>query len=203
MTKTLSVNVILFSLREESLQVLVSVSGGAPALPALTPDDAGSLEDAADRLIAGLIDRRESYLEQLYTYGEAGGTVRVVYFALVPAEALLRSGETRWHAADQAALLPAESDMLAYALRRLRYKLEYSAVGFLLLPGEFTLPELQHTYELILGERLDKRNFRRRILQARIIEQTPFLRSGEGRPARLYRYRPDAVAEVKARRLFP
>jgi len=56
---------------------------------------------------------------------------------------------------------------------------------------------------LILGERLDKRNFRRRILQARIIEQTPFLRSGEGRPARLYRYRPDAVAEVKARRLFP
>ncbi len=204
MTKTLLVNVILFSLREESLQVLVSVSGGAPALPALTPGEAGSLEDAADQLIAGLIDRRESYLEQLYTYGEAGGTVRVVYFALVPGEALLRrAGETRWHAAEQAALPRAESDMLAYALRRLRYKLEYSAVGFLLLPGEFTLPELQHTYELILGERLDKRNFRRRILQARIIEQTPFLRSGEGRPARLYRYRPDAVAEVKARRLFP
>ena len=43
----------------------------------------------------------------------------------------------------------------------------------------------------------------RRILEAGIIEPTPRLRTGEGRPARLYRYRPDAVAEVKARRLFP
>jgi len=81
--------------------------------------------------------------------------------------------------------------------------LEYSAVGFHLLPGEFTLSELQHTYEIILGERLDKRNFRRRILQSGIIEETARTRSGEGRPARLYRYRPDAVAEVRARRLFP
>jgi 8-oxo-dGTP diphosphatase len=96
-----------------------------------------------------------------------------------------------------------ETEVLAYALRRLRYKLEYSAVGFQLLPGEFTLPELQHTYEIILGEKLDKRNFRRRILMSGIIEETPRQRTGEGRPARLYRYRPDAVAEVKARRLFP
>jgi 8-oxo-dGTP diphosphatase len=88
-------------------------------------------------------------------------------------------------------------------LRRLRYKLEYSAVGFQLLPHEFTLSELQHTYEIILGERLDKRNFRRRMLHSGIIEETLHRRVGEGRPARLYRYRPDAVAEVKARRLFP
>jgi hypothetical protein len=74
----------------------------------------------------------------------------------------------------------------------------------LLPPVISTMEEqLQRTYEMILGETLDKRNFRRRILEAGIIEPTPHLRSGEGRPARLYRYRPDAVAEVKARRLFP
>jgi 8-oxo-dGTP diphosphatase len=50
---------------------------------------------------------------------------------------------------------------------------------------------------------LDKRNFRRRILEAGVIEPTASMRSGEGRPARMYRYRADAVAEVKARRLFP
>ena len=55
----------------------------------------------------------------------------------------------------------------------------------------------------MLGERLDKRNFRRRILQAQVIEETGEMQSGEGRPAKLYRYREDAVAEVKARRLFP
>jgi 8-oxo-dGTP diphosphatase len=94
-------------------------------------------------------------------------------------------------------------EIVKYALRRLRYKLEYTAVGFELLPENFTLTELQQTYEIILGEELDKRNFRRRILQAGIIEATAHKRSGEGRPARLYRYRDDAVAEVKARRLFP
>ena len=94
-------------------------------------------------------------------------------------------------------------EILAHALRRLRYKLEYSAVGFQLLPENFSLSELQQTYEMILGDTLDKRNFRRRMLQAGIIEPTPHLRGGEGRPGRLYRYRPDAVAEVKTRRLFP
>ena len=64
-------------------------------------------------------------------------------------------------------------------------KLEYSAVGFQLLPAEFSLSELQHTYEIILGEKLDKRNFRRRMLQSGIIESTALFRTGEGRPARI------------------
>ncbi|MBI4732724.1 MAG: NUDIX hydrolase [Chloroflexi bacterium] len=205
MSRLLTVNVVLFSLREDTLQVLLAAPAGTPILPAEPPGAGESLEGAANRLIAALIDRRETYLEQLYTYGEAGETLRVVYFALVPAGARLGDGaKARWvPAAGQAGLTAGESEVLVYALRRLRYKLEYSAVGFQLLPGEFTLSELQHTYEIILGETLDKRNFRRRMLHSGIIEETPRLRVGDGRPARLYRYRPDAVAEVKARRLFP
>ena len=67
----------------------------------------------------------------------------------------------------------------------------------------FTLTELQEAYEHILEEKLDKRNFRRKVLGAGILEQTPLRRSGGHRPARLYRFRTDAVAEVRARRLFP
>jgi len=130
--------------------------------------------------------------------------VSVVYFALVPTNAQQASGKMRWFRVDKLPPLAYDhAGITAYALRRLRYKLEYSAVGFQLLPSEFTLSELQHTYEIILGETLDKRNFRRRILGSGIIEETLHQRGGEGRPARLYRYRPDAVAEVKARRLFP
>jgi 8-oxo-dGTP diphosphatase len=95
------------------------------------------------------------------------------------------------------------ADILEYALQRLRYKLEYTAVGFELLPETFTLSELQSAYEIILGEELDKRNFRRKILSADVIEATGEYRTGEGRPAKLYRFREDAVAEIKARRLFP
>jgi 8-oxo-dGTP diphosphatase len=96
------------------------------------------------------------------------------------------------------------AEILDYALTRLRYKLEYTSVGFQLLPDEFTLSELQHAYEIILGEGLDKRNFRRKILSSGILETTGRKKKeGEGRPAMLYRYREDAIAEVKARRLFP
>jgi 8-oxo-dGTP diphosphatase len=225
------VNAVPFSLREEALQVLLvpALWGLVPGLgglvPGLVPVPGGpgsgagqwelpggalveseSLEETADRVLTGLIDRRETYLEQLYTYGGAQRpAVSVVYFVLVPAEARLGpGGRARWF---PVTVLPGlcgdHAEILAYALRRLRYKLEYSAVGFQLLPSVFTLSELQHTYEIILDERLDKRNFRRRILGSGIIEPTAQRRLGEGRPARLYRYRPDAVAEVKARRLFP
>lgn len=206
----LRVNAVLFRLHEETLQVLLRFVPPAWEVPTTAMEDGESLEEAAQRLVLTILDRRATYLEQLYTYYELAGledspVVRVAYFALMPAESHPISSNTeRWFAVTELpSLLSLASEMLAYALRRLRYKLEYSAVGFHLLPAEFTLSELQHTYEIILGERLDKRNFRRRILQAGIIEETSQVRCREGRPARLYRYRPDAVAEVKARRLFP
>ncbi len=205
MTRSLIVSLLLFSLRDECLKLLLLDTQGQPSLPALGPGQGESLALAASRLITSLIDQRTSHLEQLYTYGEADQPVRVVYLALVAAAAKVLSAKPlRWVPVAGVMGLPEqEAGILDYGLRRLRYKLEYSAVGFQLLPGEFTLSELQHTYEIILAEQLDKRNFRRRLLHSGIIEATPSMRSGEGRPARLYRYRPDAVAEIKARRLFP
>jgi 8-oxo-dGTP diphosphatase len=212
MTDTiLDVRVVVFRLHADALEVLLTPSDvkRAKELPGAPVQADESLEDAAARAIACQVDRRQAYLEQLYTYGDPERTPRrvisVVYFALVPAAALHSStGTELWERVDALPKLAHDhTEIIAYALRRLRYKLEYSAVGFQLLPEEFTLSALQHTYELILGEALDKRNFRRRILEAGIIEETPHMRTGEGRPARLYRYRPDAVAEVKARRLFP
>lgn len=206
----LNVHVVMFCVREDALHVLLTPAEAETwQLPGAQVNADESLEEAAGRAFARQIDRQQVYLEQLYTYGEPGRDPRwrlvsVVYFALVPFNARQEMGKMRWFRVD--ALPPLAFDhaaIVAYALRRLRYKLEYSAVGFQLLPDEFTLSELQHIYEIILGERLDKRNFRRRILQAGVIEPTARFRTGEGRPARLYRYRPDAIAEVKARRLFP
>jgi 8-oxo-dGTP diphosphatase len=93
----------------------------------------------------------------------------VAYFALLPADQPSPGGacrqEAAWHPVDAPPPLgDNHGEILKYALRRLRYKLEYTAVGFELLPETFSLSELQRTYEIILGEKLDKRNFRRRIL---------------------------------------
>jgi 8-oxo-dGTP diphosphatase len=206
---------------------LSSESEQAPwSLPGVPIPENQSLEGTATQCVLRLSGAREAYLDQLYTYGEVNRTapengsaatttnkrvVSIVYSAIIPAGAVQNSISSdqdeltaQWFPVDHLPNLVMDHDeILAYALRRLRYKLEYTAIGFQLLPEQFSLSELQKVYEMILGEKLDKRNFRRRILQASIIEETNYLRSGEGRPARLYRYRPDAVAEIKARRLFP
>jgi 8-oxo-dGTP diphosphatase len=152
-------------------------------------------------------------LEHLYTFGDPrrdprGRVITVAYFALVPAPLAVHAGsdasDARWWSVYQLPKLAFDHNtILKYALQRLRYKLEYTAAGFQLLPPSFTLTEIQQAYEIILGELLDKRNFRRRILEAGILEETGVLSNSGGRPAKLYRFRDDAVAEVRARRLFP
>jgi 8-oxo-dGTP diphosphatase len=216
----LSVDVVVFTLREHRLQVLLIQRGMPPfqgmwALPGGFVHVDEALESAAQRELEEETGVKEAYLEQLYTYGNPQRdprerVVSVAYFSLIPSASTMRTeggsdaASAGWFPVDELPALAFDhADILAYALRRLRYKLEYSAVGFELLPETFTLSQIQSTYEIILGERLDKRNFRRRILEAGIIEPTNSLHSGEGRPARLYRYRAHAVAEVKARRLFP
>ena len=95
------------------------------------------------------------------------------------------------------------ADILRYAITRLRYKLEYTALGFQLLPERFTLRELQEAYEIVLGERLDKGNFRSKLRNSGVVEQIDGYKETGGRPARLYRFCDDAVAKIKTRRLFP
>jgi len=214
------VDVVTFTLREQDLQVLLIRRKHPPfadywAIPGGFVRMDESLESAALRELKEETGVRDVYIEQLYTFGQPDRDPRtrviaVAYFALVPETTLspLRAGDdaadARWwsmYALPQLAFDHAE--ILDYALTRLRYKLEYSAVGFELLPERFTLSELQSAYEIILGEKLDRGNFRKKLRKADVVEPTREYRNTGGRPARLYHFREDAVAEVKARRLFP
>lgn len=215
-----TVDIIIFSLVENDLKVLLVRRKNDPfagmwAIPGGFVQMDESLEDAAARELAEETAVTDVYMEQLYTFGapERDPRTRVItvsYFALVPHDAIRHhpgsdTAETSWFSMfDLPELAFDHEKILDYALTRLRYKLEYTAVGFELLPDVFTLTELQRAYETILDEPLDKRNFRRKILSAGILEQTGKKRkTGEGRPARLYQYKQDAIAEVKTRRLFP
>ncbi|HEX6386894.1 MAG TPA: NUDIX domain-containing protein [Anaerolineae bacterium] len=217
---SVTVDVVIFSLVENDLQVLLVKRKNPPfagmwAVPGGFVQLDESLEAAAARELAEETGVTDVYTEQLYTFGAPDRDPRmrvitVAYFALVPYDTVKHQPggdtvETGWFSMfDLPELAFDHAKILDYALTRLRYKLEYTSVGFQLLPDVFTLTELQRAYETILGEKLDKRNFRRKILSADILEETgKKKKDGEGRPARLYRYREDAVAEVKARRLFP
>ncbi|MBN1483103.1 MAG: NUDIX hydrolase [Chloroflexia bacterium] len=216
---SVTVDVVIFGLIEGTLHVLLIQRGLEPfasmwALPGGFVRLDESLEQAALRELVEETGVKDVYLEQLYTFGDPQRDPRtrvitVAYFALVAADRLrLRAdtdaAEVRWFPAYEPPPLAFDHQkILDYAITRLRYKLEYTALAFELLPQEFTLTELQQAYEHILNEELDKRNFRRKVLQADILDKTENYREGGHRPARLYSFRQDAVAEVKARRLFP
>jgi 8-oxo-dGTP diphosphatase len=215
----LTVHLVIFSLRNHSLQVLLTKRTQPPhegvwAIPGgeVLPDEA--LRVAACRKLEEETGINDVFLEQLYTFGDPGRDPRrrvitVAYYAVLPTagaheQSAQEAERVCWWPVQSLPSLAFDHAMIVeYAVKRLRYKLEYTAVGFELLPDEFTLTELQTAYEIVLRDALDKRNFRRKILGANIIEWTGAQRIGDGRPAKLYRYREDAVAEVQARRLFP
>ena len=79
--------------------------------------------------------------------------------------------------------------VLEYAEERLRNKLEYTNVVYSLLPARFTLTQMQRVYEAILGEQMDKRNFRRRVVGLGIVGETgQTMKQGAHRPAMLYEF---------------
>jgi len=89
--------------------------------------------------------------------------------------------------------------IVATAVGRLRGKLGYRPVVFELLPETFTLLHLQRVVEALAGVRLHKQNFRRLVTRGRLVEGTGRLVTGTGgRPAELYRFRREVVAERPA-----
>jgi 8-oxo-dGTP diphosphatase len=124
-----------------------------------------------------------------------GQIVSIVYFALVSQEHLklkpdvARQTPTLVSVKKLPMLAFDHREIIDYALKRLRAKLEYSNVVYALLPKRFTLSELQHAYEIILGKPLDKRNFQKKYLSLGLIKRTKAQRAGDAhRPAALYEF---------------
>lgn len=217
-----TVDIILFTFYNNELKILLIQRKHPPfqdkwALPGGFVDMGEELHAAALRELAEETNITDVYLEQLYTFGQPDRDPRtrvitVAYFALLSADQSARlvikgqsdASDARWWSMYQLPELAFDHErILQYALQRLRWKLEWTALGFLLLPAEFTLSELQKVYETVLNEPLDKRNFRRKILATDVLEETGNIRAGDHRPAKLYRFTAKAIELEQARRRFP
>lgn len=140
------------------------------------------LNEAAGRILNNLTGLRNIYLEQLHAFGEVDRdpverTISIAYYALIDIHShdkeLVKQHSASWFPIDELPdLIFDHKDMVDAALTRLRYKASHQPVGFELLPEKFTLPELQKLYEGIYDTRLDKRNFRRRILSMDVLVKT-------------------------------
>ena len=215
-----TVDIVIFTLREGSLQVLLVKRGVPPfegqyAIPGGFIRGDESLEEAALRELHEETGVRNVFLEQLYTFGDPkrdprGRVITVAYYALIASDKLslvagADAAEAQWFPASGVPPLAFDhKSILDYALERLRNKLEYTTVGFQLLPEKFTLGELQAVYEAILGRPLDKRNFRRKLALLGILKPLREWRRTGRKPAQLFRFAAPRFEKLKDKGiLFP
>ena len=199
----MTVDIVLFTIRDRRLQVLLIRRLAPPfanryALPGGFVLEDESVEAAAVRELREETGVDRVYLEQLYTFGDLnrdprGRVITVAYYALVPNTQSLHAGTDAADAAwfPVSSLPPLAFDhrkIVEYAHMRIRNKLNYTNVGFELLPAKFTLTELQLVHEAILGEALDKRNFRRKLSQQGIVKPVKEWVETGRKPAQLFRF---------------
>lgn len=200
-----SVDNVIFGFDEGDLKILIIKRGTEPyegmwALPGdlVYPDE--DLDTAAGRVLEQLTGLKDVYLEQVHTFGGVdrhpkGRVITIAYYSLIkisdytvtPASFAQKA---RWVSVSKAGELAFDHNIiLNTCCQALKHRVRTRPVGFELLPPKFTLTELQHLYEAILDSQLDKRNFRKKILQMDFVEDALVSQEGVAhRPARLYEF---------------
>jgi 8-oxo-dGTP diphosphatase len=216
---SVAVDVALVTVTGDKLKVLVVRRDEHPhrgrwQLPGGFAKTEESLDDAAIRILRDKVGIEDVFTEQLYTFGQVDRDPRtrvisVAYYALVEPNLLVLPGDNLrigqidipWDgeaggpvtitSQDEPLELAFDHDqIIGMVVKRLRGKLSYAPVGYELLPVEFTLLELQRIHETILGHRVNKDSFRRRMLASGELEPTGRRQTDVGhRPAALYRHR--------------
>lgn len=215
----LAVDVVLLCVEHGGLRVLLhprreAPFKGAQALPGVALEADESLLQAAQRALVsktGLApDQLEAlHLEQLAVFDgpyrdPRGRTVSAAHLGLCPAPPELAPGAGGVLREVQAALaggLPFDhAEVLQAALARLRGKLRYTNIAAFLLPEAFRIDALQAVYEAVLGRRLNRANFRTKLLRIGLIEQAGILAGAVGqqggRPPHVYRFAREELEAV-------
>ncbi|MBL7802960.1 MAG: NUDIX hydrolase [Saprospiraceae bacterium] len=200
-----SVDNVIFGFDGGDLKVLLIQRGAAPfkgkwALPGDLVYPNENLETAAERVLEQLTGLRGVYLEQVKAFGAVnrhplGRVITIAYYSLIkisdytvtPASF---AQSARWHSMSEVGELAFDhNEILDTCLAQLQTKVRNAPVGFELLPPKFTLTELQQLYEAILVTKLDKRNFRKKILTMGLLLDLNELQENVAhRPARLYQF---------------
>jgi 8-oxo-dGTP diphosphatase len=201
----LTVDCVVFGYDESELRVLLIQRGLEPfkgrwALPGGFVRVEETVDEAARRELSEEAGLTNVFLEQLYTFGAIDRdprerVVSVAYYALVKlaahaTKAATDAADARWFPISKVPKLAFDhANILATAHERLKGKVRYQPIGFELLPAKFTLSQLQNVYQAVLETRLDKRNFRKKVLSFGLLNALhETAMTGRHRPAQLFKF---------------
>lgn len=178
-----TLKILLLNREVDSLKNFWLLPGGA-----MNADE--TIEDCANKVLRYLIGVENVHMTQIKVYSASNRhplkrVLTVSFYALIqpenhPMEQKQHVTEIKWFSLDK---LPKKIgfdhlDIIKEAYNTLKYNLKNSLIFGELLPNEFTLLELQTLYESILEEKLDRRNFRKKILQMDILQNTGKIKKG-------------------------
>jgi 8-oxo-dGTP diphosphatase len=200
-----TVDLAIFTVSESQLKVMLVKRAESPfqgfwSLPGGFLKAGESLDEAAQRVLNEKAPVSDVYMEQLYTFGAPdrdprSRVITIAYIALIPWQSLpqpetAKVTDLTWASVDELPKLAFDhKQILGYAVNRLRAKVSYSNIVYGLMPKQFRLSELQSMYECIINDKLDKRNFRKRMLATGLLKETGRKdTAGAHRPAMLYQF---------------
>ncbi len=210
-----SVDCVIFGFDEQELKVLLVERNQPPyegwkAIPGNLVYDTEDIDEAAARVLYELTGLKNIFLEQFYSFGKIdrhpqGRVITVAYYSIIkrtvnglhPVSSYTKNAY--WWPADKIPRLAFDHNLVVRkALETLRHKIQYEPVGFELLPAKFTLTQLQHIYEVILRRKIDKRNFRKKMLNCGFLNKLKERQEGVShRSASFYKFNKRSYQQLK------
>lgn len=201
-----SIDCVIFGFEAGELKILLIERNDEPfkdwlALPGnLVQNDEG-IEEAAERILHELTGLDDLHMEQFHTFGDVhrhprGRIITVAYYALIRIDSQkeLKPGQLAkkalWHTVtDLPQLAFDHTEIFKTGFNKLRRRLSYQPIAYELLPEKFTLTQLQQLYEAILSKKLDKRNFRKKMLSYGYLKELDEKQKNVSfRAAKLYKF---------------
>jgi 8-oxo-dGTP diphosphatase len=202
-----SIDCVIFGYDAGELKILLIERNLDPfedwlALPGYLVKQDEGIDDAAERILYELTGLRDLHMEQFHTFGEVnrhprGRVITVAYYALIriAGQKELRpvtqyAKKALWHSVNDLPKLAFDhTEIFNTGFNKIRRRLGYLPIAFELLPEKFTLTQLQGCYEAILNKKLDKRNFRKKMLSYGFLKELSEKQKGVSyRAAKLYKF---------------
>lgn len=202
-----TIDCVIFAFDAGELKVLLIERNEEPfkdwwALPGYFVRHDEGIDQAALRILYELTGLRDIYMEQLHIFGDVdrhpqGRVITVAYYAIIRLNGLKElkpvtsyARKASWHSVNNLPPLAFDHQKIfEKSFQTIRKKIFYSSIAFELLPEKFTLTQLQNLYEVILGKQLDKRNFRKKMLNYGILRELAEKQQGVSyRAAKLYKF---------------